>query len=53
VKTFFKGQEVATALRVFIPADSEVMQTMMDLPYGTAVSVKCRLAFDGKESRVF
>jgi hypothetical protein len=49
VKTYFKGEEVATCLRVFVPADSQVMEMVMDLPYGTLVSVKCRLVFERKE----
>jgi virulence-associated protein VapD len=53
VKIFFKGEEVASGLRIFIPSDSDVMKSVMELPYGTVVKVKCRLGFERKQSCVF
>jgi hypothetical protein len=50
VKTFFKGDEVATSIRIFIPPDYDVMKSMTDLSYGTDVRVKCRLGFERKKT---
>jgi hypothetical protein len=36
-----------------MPGDSQVLEKMMVLPYGSVVKVKCRLGYEGKNSSVY
>jgi hypothetical protein len=48
VKTFFKQDEIVTSLEIIIPANSDLIKSMMDFSFGTVVTIQCRLGFKQK-----
>jgi hypothetical protein len=52
VKTFFKGDGVATSIGIGIDPDSDAMKSIIELECGTDVKVKCRLGYGHTESCV-
>ena len=53
MKTIFKGDDVVTFIRIIgVPHDPDFIRSMMDLSFGMAVCVKCRMGFSRKDSSV-
>jgi hypothetical protein len=50
VKTIFKGDAIGCYVCVSVPADPDVMKTIVGLSVGTVVKVKCRFEFSEKRS---